>query len=91
LIFRKLDFKLFSVKRFLKKLLRLQALSEGDEKSKALAFEEYFFENFNKRQGCGILSVSIMLQQMINRHHSYFDIYPLGIYLKTLMAGKSFM
>lgn len=50
-IFSKLDFKLFNVKRFLKKLLRLQALSEGDEKSKALAFEEYFLEYFNERRG----------------------------------------
>ncbi len=61
-IFSKLDFKLFNVKRFLKKLLRLQALSEGDEKSKALAIEDYFFKNFNEPQGDGILSASIMLQ-----------------------------
>jgi hypothetical protein len=90
-IFSKLDFKLFNVKRFLKKLLRLQALSEGDDKSKALAFEEYFFENFNERQGGGILSVSAMLQQMISHHRTYFDDYPLGVYLKKIMAGKSFM
>jgi len=33
-ILSKLDFKLFNVKRFLEKLLRLQALSEGDESQK---------------------------------------------------------
>ena len=90
-IFSKLDFKLFNVKRFLKKLIRLRALSGGDGKSKALAFEDYFLEHFNERRGGGILSVSIMSLQMISHHRTYFDVYPLGIYLKTSMAGKSFM
>lgn len=90
-IIQSIDFKLFNLRRFLKKFLRMMSVTDGDDASKARTFEEYFFENFNERQGGGILSVAKMLQQMLKNCHTYFDTYPFKDYLEKLMVGKSFM
>lgn len=90
-VFDKIDFKLFNIKRFMKKFLRMMSVASGDDVDKAKSFEEYFFENFNERQGGGILSVSTMLKQMMRNCHMYFDEYPLGAYLKSKIVGQTFL
>lgn len=90
-VFDKIDFKLFNLRRFLKKFLRMMSVASGDDIDKAKFFEGYFFENFNERQGGGILSVSMMLKQMMRNCHTYFDEYPLGSYLKSKLVGQKFL
>lgn len=90
-VFDKIDFKLFNLRRFMKKFLRMMSVASGDDVDKAKSFEEYFFENFNERQGGGILSVSTMLKQMMRNCHTYFDEYPLGAYLKSKIVGQTFL
>lgn len=90
-VFDRIDFKLFNIKRFMKKFLRMMSVAGGADIDKAKSFEEYFFENFNERQGGGILSVLTMLKQMMKNCHKHFDEYPLGSYLKSKLNGQKFL
>jgi len=90
-VFEKIDFKLFNLKRFLRKHLSLNPDSYNDDLKTARSFEVNFFDHFSKKYGGGLLSVMTLLKNMgVKYQHIYFDRYPFGAYFLSLLRGKTF-
>lgn len=90
-IFSRIDFKIFNLKKFLKKYLKVHHDPSVDDISKALGFELYFFKYFYERHGGGVLGVKKLIAQDVGNQHYYFEDYPFGEHFKSLLNGKCFL
>jgi hypothetical protein len=90
-VFSKLDFKIFNLKKYLRKKSKEENYNYANFLEGIRKFELNFFKHFSEIGGGGVLAVKKYTAQNIANSHRFFDDYPFKEYFFKQLKDKTFI